>query len=347
MEHGLPHGAPRATAWLRHPAHPSTALAFRLSRRPIIIDAMSADATFARDLELYGPEGRNPKPPTPRQARRYCRRLARRHYENFSVASWLLPRKLRRHFCNVYAYCRWADDLADEAGDAYRSLSLLAWWERQLHACYAGESRHPVFIALADTIRRFEIPPDPLVDLLVAFRQDQRVSRYEDLGQLLDYCRYSANPVGRLVLYLGRCHTPERFLLADCVCTGLQLANFCQDVARDWDRGRIYLPRTDCERFGYDEAMFARRERNEAFRRLMAAQVDQAEGFLRRGLPLVRMMPLELQLDVALFIHGGLAILAAVRRQDYDVWSARPQVSKMEKLQLLARCWWQLATKKG
>ena len=297
---------------------------------------------FSRDLELYGPDAHPPKPPSPRAGRRYCRRLARRHYENFTVVSLMLPGKLRQHFYNVYAYCRWADDLADETGDWLRSLELLEWWERELRDCYAGQTRHPVFAALAETIHRFEIPVDPFVDLLVAFRQDQRVSRYEDMGQLLEYCRYSANPVGRLILYLGGCHTPERAALADSICTGLQLANFWQDVARDWDRGRVYLPRGDCRRFGYEESGFDRRECNDAFRRLMAAEVDLAEGLLRSGLPLVRMMPLDLQLDVALFVHGGLAILDAIRRQDYDVWKARPVVSKKLKLRMLAICWWQL-----
>jgi squalene synthase HpnC len=261
------------------------------------------------------------------------------------VASWLLPWRLRQHFYNVYSYCRWADDLADEIGDPRRSAALLDWWEQELRDCYGGTARHPVFVALADTIQKFDIPQDAFVDLLVAFRQDQRVRRYEDFGHLLAYCRYSANPVGRLVLYLGRCHTPERAQLADSVCTGLQLANFWQDVANDWDRGRVYLPQADCRRFGYNETMFARRECNEQFRRLLAAEVDQAAGFLRRGLPLVRIMPPELQLDVALFIRGGLAILDSIRRQSFDVWSSRPRISKKEKLQLLLSCWWQLKTK--
>lgn len=297
---------------------------------------------FAADLELYGPEADQPKRLSPRQSRRYCRRLARRHYENFTVASRLLPRRLRQHFCNVYAYCRWADDLADETADPKRSLELLAWWERQLRDCYAGKAVHPVFVALAETIRQFEIPAEPFVDLLVAFRQDQRVTRYETFDQLLEYCRYSANPVGRLVLYLGRCCTPQRARLADSICTGLQLANFWQDVARDWQRGRVYLPQVDCRRFGYHEEDFARGECNQAFRRLLAAQVEQAEGWLRRGLPLVGLMPPELQLDVGLFIHGGLAILDAIRRQDYGVWSRRPVVSKMKKLRILADCWWRI-----
>ncbi len=297
---------------------------------------------FSRDLALYGPDAKIPKPLSPKQGRQYCRRLAREHNENFTVATWLLPRRLRQHFYNVYAYCRWSDDLADEPGDRQRSLALLDWWEKELRDCYAGTSRHPVFIALTDTIRCFSIPIDPFIDLLAAFRQDQRIFRYEDMGQLMQYCRYSANPVGRLILYLGKCHTPERAQLADSVCTGLQLANFWQDVARDSDMGRVYLPTADRARFGYDDEMFARREVNDAFRRLIAAEVDLAEGQLRCGLPLVRWMPPELQLDVALFIHGGLAILRAIRQQNYDVWTSRPAISKTTKLWLVWKCWWEL-----
>jgi squalene synthase HpnC len=298
--------------------------------------------SFAADLELHGPGAILPKRPTLGRARRYCRRLARRHYENFTVASLLLPRALRPHFYHVYAYCRWADDLADETGDPQQSLALLDWWEQGLRACYQGRSMHPVFVALEETIRRFDIPTDPFVDLLVAFRQDQRVRRYESVDQLLDYCRYSANPVGRILLYLAQCPTPQRILLADAICTGLQLVDFLQDVALDWDRGRVYLPQTRLRQFGYDETMFARRECNEPFRRLMAAEAAEAEGWLRRGLPLVAMMPHDLQLDVALFIFGGLALLGAIRARHYDVWSSRPVLTRMEKLRIVARCWWGL-----
>ena len=297
---------------------------------------------FTTDLKRYGPQATPTRPLTLRQGRRYCRRLARGHYENFTVASRLLPRSLRQHVCNIYAYCRWADDLADEAGDPQRSLALLGWWESLLRQCYEGRAAHPVFIALSETIHKFNIPAEPFIDLLVAFRQDQRVTRYETVEQLLDYCRYSANPVGRMVLYLGQCHTPERARLSDSICTGLQLANFCQDVARDWDRGRIYLPLAGCRRFGYDEAAFARRECNDAFRQVLAANVEQAEGWLRAGLPLVAKMPTELRLPVALFAAGGLATLEAIRRQRFDVWTHRPTVSRSEKLRLLIGCWWKL-----
>lgn len=301
--------------------------------------------TFAADLERYGPMAKpdpKAKPITPRQARRYCRRLAKRHYENFTVASRLAPRALRQHLCNVYAYCRWADDLADETGDPKMSLALLKWWETSLRGCGQGQPTHPVFLALRETIEKFHIPPDPFLDLLAAFRQDQQVKRYETVDQLLTYCKYSANPVGRLVLYLGEVHTPERVRLSDSVCTGLQLANFCQDVAGDYDRGRIYLPQTECRRYGYDESMFAKRECNPAFQRVMAVCCDLAEGWLRGGWPLIALLPLDLRLSVAAFVRGGLAIVRAIRQQNYDVWTKRPTVTKLDKMRILGRSWWQL-----
>ena len=299
---------------------------------------MTRSTMFLDDLEHFGPQTVLSPPQTLRQSCRYCRELAQRHYENFTVAGLFLPRRLRQHVCNIYAYCRWADDVADEIDDAQRSLALLDWWEGQLDDCYRGRTVHPVFIALAETIRQFAIPREPFADLLTAFRQDQHVTRYETTDQVLGYCRYSANPVGRLILYLGRCHTPERERMSDAICTGLQLANFCQDVARDWDRGRIYLPMAECRRFGYDETRFARHECNADFRRLLEACVDQADRLLRKGLPLPRQMSAGLRLPVALFIAGGLATLEAIRRQDFDVWTHRPTVSRWKKLQLLLRC---------
>ncbi len=300
---------------------------------------------FQQDLAKYGPQTMA-VPITLRQARRYCRRFTRKNYENFTVASMLLPRRLKQHFYHVYAYCRWADNLADEAGNTGQSLALLGWWEMHLRECFRGKAVHPVFIALRETIERFAVPLEPFIDLLVAFRQDQRVTRYESFDQLLEYCRYSANPVGRLVLYLGESATPDRFHDSDSICTGLQLINFCQDVARDFERGRVYLPQVECRRYGYTEAMFAARECNDAFRRLLAAQVDQAEGFLRSGLRLADRVPPALKLDIALFVHGGLAVAKAIRRQDFDVWSRRPTVSKTERIGILASCWWRLKTAK-
>ncbi len=296
---------------------------------------------FAVELARYGPQQGTAEAIDRTTAEAYCRRLARGHYENFTVASWLLPPKLRQHFCHVYAYCRWADDLADEVDDTTHSLALLDWWEGELNAMYAGEASHPVFVALAATVAEFEIPREPFADLLTAFRQDQTVQSYDTWSELEGYCRNSANPVGRLVLYLARRQEERLWPLSDSVCTGLQLANFWQDLARDLDRGRIYVPREAMAAAGYSEEEFRQRQFNPAFRRLMEQLVERAERQLHLGWPLVGAMPGRLKVDMALFIRGGLAILAAIRRLNYDVWQCRPQVSRREKLHLLFTSLWQ------
>jgi squalene synthase HpnC len=291
------------------------------------------------DLRRFGP-GCCASPPTLAEARAYCRELAATHYENFTVASFLVPRALRPHFHAIYAYCRWADDLADETDSPAKSLELLDWWQESLDACYRGRATHPVYVALAETVGEFSIPIEPFVALLTAFRRDQQPTRYATFDEVRDYCRGSADPVGRLVLYLGRCHDEARAAFSDHICTGLQLANFCQDVPNDWDRGRVYLPGETLQRFGYDEAMFARRETNEAFRRVMEFEVARAEAFLVAGLPLAERMPRELNVQIELFARGGLAILQAIRAIDYDVWRIRPTVSRRKKLSLLVASWW-------
>ena len=279
-------------------------------------------------------------------SRAYCRRLAKSHYENFQVVSWLLPARLRPHFESIYAYCRWADDLADEVEGAQASCRLLDWWERLLRECYRGSARHPVFIALGRTIEQFEIPPDPLLDLLTAFRRDQHQTRYETRAELLDYCRQSANPVGRLVLHLGRACSESNAALSDSVCTGLQLANFCQDVAEDYRRGRIYLPREVWLRHGYNEAAFAAGRFDDAFRELLREEVNVAEDYLRRGHALVGRLPEDLRLDIDLIVRGGLAVLHAIRRQDYNVWRRKPRVGKATQLRLLLAAWWHTGIKR-
>jgi squalene synthase HpnC len=273
------------------------------------------------------------------EARAYCRTVATTHYENFSVVSWLVPRRLRPHFHAIYAYCRGADDLADETGDAGRAVILLDEWERELRACYNGQPTHPVFVALADTVRTCQLPIEPFTDLLTAFRRDQQQTRYDTFNAVLDYCRCSANPVGRLVLHLARDATVENFVLSDSICTGLQLVNFCQDVARDYDRGRIYLPFESWRRFGYDEAMFARREFNGAFAEMLKFEVGRAERFLLDGLPLAKSAPREIRTQVELFVRGGLEVVAAIRRIGYNVWATRPTVSRLSKLRLFTRTW--------
>ncbi len=293
------------------------------------------DSAFAAELERLGP-GRPHAPFDLARARAYCRRLTLGHYENFAVASLLLPRRLIRHFHAVYAYCRWADDLADEAGGGDQALDLLRWWRDQLLACYGGRPSHPVFVALQPTIERFRIPPRPFLDLLAAFEQDQVVKRYRTFDQLLDYCRCSANPVGRLVLYLGGAFDETRAALSDHVCTALQLANFWQDVSRDFDIGRVYLPEEDRRRFGYGDDDLEGRRFTPAFAQLMRFEIGRTRELFGRGRPLLEMVPAELRIDVELFLRGGLAVLDKIERGGYDVWARRPVVSKWDQVTLLA-----------
>jgi squalene synthase HpnC len=290
---------------------------------------------FAYELARYGPETPS-SPMSLHRARRYCGQLARTHYENFSVASALLPRRLLPHFHAVYAYCRWADDLADEMGGGVRALQLLRWWREELLDCYRGRVRHPVMIALHATIERFAIPVEPFLDLLSAFEQDQLVKRYENIFQLLDYCRRSANPVGRLVLYLSGAFDAENAALSDHICTGLQLANFWQDVARDFSIGRVYLPKEDRRRFGYAEADLMARRFTPAFADLMSFEVERTRALFHRGLPLLERVPADIRLDVDLFARGGLAILRKIEQCGYDVWKRRPKLAKWEKVGIVA-----------
>ena len=275
--------------------------------------------------------------PSLAEAREYCSRLAHSHYENFSVVTWFLPKHLHQHFYNVYAYCRISDDLGDEVGDKQQSLLLLDEWEAELKQCYAGEPRHPVFVALRDTIREFDIPQHEFSDLLIAFRQDQTITRFPTFQDVLGYCQYSANPVGHLVLYLCGYRDHERQQLADYTCTALQLANFWQDVAVDYEKGRIYLPLESLTQFGVSESDIAERRATTQFLALMKFEVERARDWFRRGLPLARMVDRHLAIDIELFSRGGQAILDAIERQNYDVLRRRPIVSKGRKFGLLAR----------
>lgn len=267
----------------------------------------------------------------------YCERLARSHYENFSVATWFLPKRLRQHFFNIYAYCRISDDLGDETGDSSASLLLLDEWENELNACYSGSPRHPVFVALAGTVREFKIPKYEFSDLLTAFRQDQTVTRYETFDDLLGYCRNSANPVGHLVLYLCGYSDPERQQLSDYTCTALQLANFWQDVSIDYEKGRIYLPLESLRRFAVDEADIAQKKNTAEFREMMRFEVERAREWFEKGLPLVGRVSRELAVDIELFSRGGQEILNAIEGQNFAVLGNRPAISKTRKLALVAR----------
>jgi squalene synthase HpnC len=275
--------------------------------------------------------------PSEAEAREYCRRLARSHYENFSVASWFLPKRLRQHFFNVYAYCRISDDLADEVGNSVASLQLLDQWETELNACYDGHPRHPVFVALAETVHKFEIPKHEFADLLTAFRQDQTVRRYETFTDLLGYCRNSANPVGHLVLYLCGYRDSDRQLLSDYTCTALQFANFWQDVSADFARGRIYLPLEDLRRFGVSEEAIRDGENIPAFCEMMKFEVERAREWFAQGLPLIASVDRKLATDIELFSRGGQEILNAIEGQHFAVLGNRPAISKSRKLALVAR----------
>jgi squalene synthase HpnC len=275
--------------------------------------------------------------PSLAESRAYCERLAKTHYENFSVATWFLPAKLRQHFYNVYAYCRISDDLGDEVGNPQQSLELLGEWEGELNACYASAPRHPVFVALAETVQQFGIPKHEFSDLLIAFRQDQTVTRFETFNDVLGYCHYSANPVGHLVLYLCGYSDADRQQLSDFTCTALQLANFWQDVAVDYGKGRIYLPLEDMRRHGVCEEDIAQRRATPQFVALMKFEVERARKWFERGFPLVKNVSKELAIDIELFSRGGQEILNAIERQGFDVLKARPVISKPRKLLLVAR----------
>ena len=315
--------------------------------------------SFSAELKRYGPEAAATHTVSLSEAEAYCRKLAKTHYENFPVVSWLLPRKMHQHFYNVYAYCRWADDLGDEVEGAERSLELLDWWRGELNGCYSvseetrkedcgsagaspsrmqtGSMQHPVFVAIKKTIAQCNIPQQPFEDLISAFEQDQRVLEYDTFEQLLDYCRRSANPVGRLVLYVCGQFNEKNANWSDSICTGLQLANFWQDVARDYDIGRVYLPAEDRERFGYSRNDLEFRTTNDAFLQLMQFEVDRAKEFLCAGLPLVNQMPGRLQIDIELFERGGLKILERIERNGDRVWDERPVVTKSDVASLFVR----------
>ena len=262
-----------------------------------------------------------------------CERLARTHYENFTVGSRLLPADKRRHFYAIYAFCRFVDDLGDEfEGDR---LGALDYWQEQVEACFSGTPNHPYMVAVQDTIRTFDIPREPFLRLIEANRMDQENKRYATYADLEHYCRHSANPVGRLVLYVCGYRDEERQTFSDFTCTALQLANFWQDVARDYAMGRIYIPREDMDRFGYTEEELAQGVVTSSFRGLMAFEVDRARDLFHRGLPLVDRVDGSLRLDIALFSRGGLSVLDSIERQGFDVLSRRPVVGRARKLRLL------------
>ncbi|MDX1683067.1 MAG: squalene synthase HpnC, partial [Phycisphaeraceae bacterium] len=280
----------------------------------------------------------------------------------FTVVSWFLPRRLRDDFRHVYSFCRWADDLGDETGDPERSLELLGWWREELDRCYEGEPRHPVFVALAPVIERREIPRDPFDHLIDAFEQDQRVTRYDTWEQTVDYCTRSADPVGRLVLYICGYRDEARQRLSDATCTALQLANFWQDVRRDvLERDRVYIPREVADAHGLDIATMVSAIRADAsapadgsscaadrpsagikaiqpaYRATMEELVGRTWPLFEQGRELLPKVAADVRMDIRLFTMGGEAVLRAIERQRFDTLRHRPTVGKAAKLWLMSR----------
>ncbi len=269
-----------------------------------------------------------------RRSQEECLRLACAHYENFTVLSRLTPRSLRPHRAAIYAFCRTVDDIGDEVGgDRLRALDR---FEEDLDAAFAGRGRGRLFVALGETIARFDLPREPFARLIEANRIDQRTDRYESFGGLLRYCEHSANPVGRLVLMLHGYRDSERFTLSDATCTALQLANFWQDVARDLAIGRIYIPQDEMRAFDVCEADLRADEARPAVRDLIRFQVERAEEWFARGLTLLDLVGGRLRVELTLFSRGGLAILDAIRAQDCDPLVGRPTISAREKRRLIA-----------
>jgi squalene synthase HpnC len=269
-------------------------------------------------------------------AEEYTRWLATHHYENFHVVSFLLPKRLHQDFYNVYAFCRWADDLGDEIGDRAESLRLLAWWRAELEAMYQGRVHHPVFVALEGTARKYNLPIQLFSDLISAFEQDQRVARYQNWDELFAYCRCSANPVGRLVLRLCGYDDAERDRLSDATCTALQLANFWQDVTVDFAKDRVYLPLDLFAKHGYTLEDLAAQRFNPAFQAAMREAVEVAHKLFLEGLPLIKMVNRRLALDLELFSRGGMRVLKKIEQQNYNVLAARPTVSKADRIGIVA-----------
>jgi squalene synthase HpnC len=279
-------------------------------------------------------------------AEAFCREVARRHYENFTVATRLVPPRLRQHLATVYAFARWSDDLADEAADPVEAIASLAEWRHELEECFAGRPRHPVMVALSHTVRQSGLAIEPFADLLDAFEQDQRKTRYETREELVDYCRRSADPVGRIVLSLEGCHDPQLVAMSDSICTGLQLVNFWQDIRRDRIAGRIYLPRDDMQRHGVDEAALDEPAASPALRRLLTDEVAWARGCFAAGAPLAESGPPVLRPAITMFLGGGRAVADAIERAGFDTLTRRPTVGRWTKLRLAARGWW-AATRSG
>ena len=273
------------------------------------------------------------------RAYEYCERLARSHYENFPVGSALIPKRLRKHFFSIYAFARIADDFADEGyGQGYgenERLDLLNEWRRMLMESLVGRARHPVFVALARTASEFDLPAVLFEDLLSAFAQDVTVRRYESFDQVLDYCRRSANPIGRLILLLFGYRDDQRHQWSDDICTALQLTNHWQDVGVDLEKDRIYLPQDELSRFELSADDLMRRDASDRFKQLMKSEVERARAMFARGKPLCTSVSGRLGLELRSVWLGGMRILDRVEKNGWDVFAGRPVITSTDKLKIL------------
>jgi len=305
-------------------------------------------ANTVQQLEVFGPDRCDTL--TVDQARHWCLRLAHGRYENFSVITSLVPKDLRMDFAALYAFCRWADDLGDEIGNRQRSLELLAWWRRELQQCFAGQPRHPVFLALAPTIQLHSLPMEPFDDLIRAFEQDQTIDRYQTWNQLLEYCALSANPVGRLVLMIcGEPRTATAFARSDDICTALQLTNHFQDIKRDiFERNRIYVPREMINIDDFERRLIASAQQGYGVDREFLGQsrdlvrrcVERTWPLFESGEALLDMIGPQTRPIVWLLSAGGQHVLRMIGMWNYETALYRPKLSKMRRVLLVANAWW-------
>lgn len=280
-----------------------------------------------------------------RSSYRYCEKITKEHYENFPVASLLLPREKRKYIYSIYAFARAADDFADELnieGGKEKRLVLLDEWKQKLDDCYNGKAYSPIFIALMNTVEKCEIPKEPLGNLLKAFKQDVVKNRYNDFNEVLEYCKNSANPIGRVVLMIFGIKEDELFKLSDNICTALQLTNFWQDVSVDLEKDRIYIPVHDMSGFNVTEGQLLNKKADENFKNLMKNLIERTSKIFAEGKELIQRTSTDEKLkkmkkELKLTWFGGNLILSKIKEIDYDVLNNRPKITFFNKLNLITK----------
>ncbi len=294
----------------------------------------------AADLQRYGPLETIRQPVDLRTARKYCAQLVRGFFPNFTLFRLVVPYRLQQHLSNIFAFWKWGKDLSLHVQDRRSGLALLDWWHRSLQDCYAGVAVHPVFVALRETIEVFTIPRDPFADLLAGFRQDQQVRRYYSVEELLAYCRYSCNPLGRLVLYVGECSHPAFFRIVDDLCTGAAWVSFCFNLARNVRSQRILVPLARAARYGYTEEDFLAERYNEPFCLFLQGELAEAEGWLRAGLDGVDRLPRWIQLAAGILVCEALELIQRLRAHKYNVWTISPPQRRWREWYIAGKVWW-------